>query len=55
MYLEAIDGLWGVERGERNLSALHLMRIAPTLKVGVGGLFPKAAALGGLFATTDAR
>ncbi len=35
----------GVERGERNLSALHLMRIAVALKVEVGELFPKAQML----------
>jgi transcriptional regulator with XRE-family HTH domain len=31
----------GVERGERNISALNLMRVAVTLKVEVGELFPK--------------
>lgn len=30
----------GVERGERNLSALNLMRIAAALQVEVGELFP---------------
>jgi transcriptional regulator with XRE-family HTH domain len=30
----------GVERGERNLSAINLMRIAATLKTEVGELFP---------------
>jgi transcriptional regulator with XRE-family HTH domain len=29
-----------VERGERNIAALNLMRIAMTLKVEVGELFP---------------
>jgi transcriptional regulator with XRE-family HTH domain len=30
----------GVERGERNISALNLIRIASALKVDVGELFP---------------
>ena len=30
----------GVERGERNVSALNLMRIADALSVEVGELFP---------------
>ncbi len=30
----------GVERGERNLSTLNLVRIARTLNVEVGQLFP---------------
>lgn len=30
----------GVERGERNLSAINLMRIAKALDVEVGQLFP---------------
>lgn len=30
----------GIERGERNLAALNIMRIAKTLKVEVGDLFP---------------
>jgi len=30
----------GVERGERNIAALNLIRIAKTLKVEVGELFP---------------
>ena len=29
-----------VERGERNIAALNLMKIAKTLKVEVGDLFP---------------
>jgi transcriptional regulator with XRE-family HTH domain len=32
----------GVERGERNVAALNLMRIAAALKVEVGDLFPRA-------------
>jgi len=32
----------GVERGERNISALNLIRIAKALKVEVGELFPGA-------------
>ncbi len=34
----------GVERGERNLAALNLMRIAVALGVEVGELFPKTEA-----------
>ncbi len=30
----------GVERGERNIAALNIIRIAKTLKVEVGELFP---------------
>jgi DNA-binding XRE family transcriptional regulator len=30
----------GIERGVRNCSALHLLRIARALHVGVGDLFP---------------
>jgi len=30
----------GVERGERNIATLNLIRIAKTLKVEVGDLFP---------------
>jgi transcriptional regulator with XRE-family HTH domain len=30
----------GIERGERNIAALNLIRIAKTLKVEVGDLFP---------------
>jgi transcriptional regulator with XRE-family HTH domain len=30
----------GIERGERNLSAINLIRIAKALKVEVGELFP---------------
>ena len=32
----------GVERGDHNIAALNLMRIAAALKVEVGELFPKA-------------
>src|SRR3954464_12561091 len=38
----------GVERGERNLAALNLMRIAAALQVEVGELFPKAQVFRGL-------
>jgi transcriptional regulator with XRE-family HTH domain len=38
----------GVERGERNLAALNLMRIAAALEVEVGELFPKAQVFQGL-------
>ena len=34
-----------VERGERNIAALNLIRIAKTLKVEVGALFPIARTL----------
>ena len=34
----------GVERGERNIAALNLMRIAVALNVEVGELFPKVEA-----------
>ena len=30
----------GIERGERNIAALNLIRIAKALKVEVGDLFP---------------
>jgi len=30
----------GIERGERNIAALNLIRIAKSLKVEVGELFP---------------
>lgn len=30
----------GIERGERNIATLNLIRIAKTLKVEVGELFP---------------
>jgi transcriptional regulator with XRE-family HTH domain len=35
----------GVERGERNIAALNLIKIAITLKIEVGQLFPELAAL----------
>lgn len=34
-----------VERGERNIAALNLIKIAKTLKVEVGSLFPAAKSL----------
>jgi len=34
-----------VERGERNIAALNLIRIAKTLKVEIGELFPAAKTL----------
>jgi len=30
----------GIERGERNVAMLNLIRIAKALKIEVGGLFP---------------
>jgi transcriptional regulator with XRE-family HTH domain len=38
----------GVERGERNVAALNLMKIAAALQVEVGELFPPAAVWGEL-------
>jgi transcriptional regulator with XRE-family HTH domain len=38
----------GVERGDHNIAALNLMRIAATLEVEVGDLFPKAHVFVGL-------
>jgi transcriptional regulator with XRE-family HTH domain len=35
----------GIERGERNVAALNLIRIAAALKVEVGELFPSIAIL----------
>ena len=35
----------GIERGERNLAALNIIRIAKTLKVEVGELFPSIKSL----------
>ena len=35
----------GVERGERNVAALNLIRIAATLEVEVGDLFPSVEQL----------
>ena len=37
-----------VERGERNVAALNLMRIAVALEVEVGELFPRAQVFVGL-------
>jgi transcriptional regulator with XRE-family HTH domain len=34
-----------VERGERNVAAINIIRIAKTLKVEVGALFPSIRAL----------
>jgi transcriptional regulator with XRE-family HTH domain len=34
-----------IERGERNIAAINLIRIAKTLKVEVGALFPAAKSL----------
>lgn len=34
-----------VERGERNIATLNLIKIAKTLKVEVGALFPPAESL----------
>lgn len=44
----------GVERGERNLSALNLIRIAAGLKVEVGDLFPRADVLAALMESAGA-
>ena len=35
----------GIERGERNVAALNLIKIAAGLEVEVGELFPKVSAL----------
>jgi transcriptional regulator with XRE-family HTH domain len=35
----------GIERGERNIAAINIIRIAKTLKVEVGELFPAIRAL----------
>lgn len=35
----------GIERGERNIAVLNLVRIAKALKVEVGDLFPPIKAL----------
>lgn len=37
----------GIERGERNLATLNLIRIAKALKVEVGELFPSIKSLEG--------
>lgn len=41
-----------IERGERNVSALNLMRIAATLQVEVGELFPRVVVLGPLLSSS---
>lgn len=38
----------GVERGDHNIAALNLMRIAIALKVEVGELFPRSQVFGDL-------
>lgn len=35
----------GIERGERNISAINIIRIARALKVEVGELFPSTKSL----------
>ena len=49
----------GVERGEHNVAALNLMRIAAALEVEVGQLFPPAQQfrdlLGGATGTADSQ
>ena len=35
----------GIERGERNVAALNLIKIAAALEVGVGELFPRVQAM----------
>ena len=40
-----------IERGERNVAALNLMRIAAALGVEVGELFPSVEVFGGLLDT----
>jgi transcriptional regulator with XRE-family HTH domain len=39
----------GIERGERNVAALNLIRMAKALNVEVGELFPKKERLDSLF------
>ena len=39
-----------IERGERNIAAINLIRIAKTLKVEVGALFPAAKSLSSSYA-----
>ncbi len=41
-----------IERGERNVSALNLMRIAAALGVEVGDLFPKVKVFGPVLANS---
>lgn len=43
----------GIERGEKNVAAINLMRIAATLQVEVGELFPKAEVFGPLLTAPD--
>jgi transcriptional regulator with XRE-family HTH domain len=43
----------GIERGDRNIAALNLMRIAVALNVGVGELFPDPQALAQLLASQE--
>lgn len=43
----------GVERGERNIAALNLMRIATALNVEVGELFPKIEEVIGVLQSAD--
>ena len=43
----------GVERGERNFSVRHVVRIAATLGVEVGDLFPPIEELAPLSSPTD--
>jgi transcriptional regulator with XRE-family HTH domain len=43
----------GVERGERNIAALNLMRIAAALEVEVGDLFPRSDVFTGLLDARD--
>ena len=43
----------GIERGERNLSALNLIRIALALEIEVGDLFPSHTTLADIEATTQ--
>ena len=45
----------GVERGERNVSALNLLRIATALHVEAGELFPPVHAMLGMFGKPDAK
>jgi transcriptional regulator with XRE-family HTH domain len=42
-----------IERGQRNLSALYMMRIANTLKIEVGELFPPRDAFGPLLGEVE--
>jgi transcriptional regulator with XRE-family HTH domain len=42
-----------VERGERNVAALNLMRIAATLQVEVGQLFPERQVFEGILSSEN--